>query len=213
MTRTFLSARRIARTTKKDLGDVAITESDIAHEADAGRGLLIAGCREEELLSHVCNTIRHSPRLRSLVVPLSHMVVEEIAQMLETPHGPHVWRTAQEKQEGIGNLWAPIWITIPENLADLSNCDESGSLRPSVIHVVDLALCVAIPGLSLCGRACYRAFAVGRYKAACQAHNVVPYVVLWTPEECPYIPYRYLCQAVGLEAWLYADGRSLSGTS
>jgi hypothetical protein len=196
--------------TENDLGDVFVTEMSAAEEACQGRGLLITNCREERLIPHLCHAIRNSLPLRSIVVPLSHIVVEEIATTLETQHKLSVWRTAHDTEGGIGLVAAAIWVTVPENLAVLDRHARSKIGPPDIIHVVNLALpAVAIHRFSICGPSRYRLSDIGRHKAACQANGATPYVIVWTPEGCQELPYRYLCQAIGVDAWLYADGRTL----
>lgn len=211
MARTILVAKRITRNAReKDLGELFITDTIAVEESRKNRGLLIANCREGQLMARLCQALRNSLPLRSVVVPLSHIVVEDIAATLEIQYGLSIWRTAHDTERGIGALASPIWVTIPENLTILARHVRSKVHCPDIIHVVNLALPgVAIHRLSICGQSRYRALDVGHHKAACQANGLMPYVIVWTPEECRGVPQRYLCQALGVDAWLYVDGSTL----
>jgi len=209
MTQPILVVERITRVGNRPLGDFVATDDVVAKEAGIGRGLLIGDCLEDRLTGHVCYAVRNALPSKSVIVPFSYALSEEIAETLQMGHDLAVWQATRNSRKGKGNATASIQIAIPEKLFLVDKRVRDEAYRPSFIHVVDPPALLDRRNISITGALRYRASNVARHKAICEANGAIPYVLLWTTEGCGAFPQAHLCKVMGVDAWLYASGQTL----
>jgi hypothetical protein len=209
VSKAILVVERITRIGNKSLGELFLTDDVVASEAAMGRGLLIGACREERFISHICYALRNALPSKSVVVAFSYALSEEIAEKLRLEHNLIVWQAIRNRRRGKGNDMAPIQIGVPEKLYILDRRVRNEDYDPSFIHVVDPDASLVRANFSYDGVVTYRPSNVARHKAICEANGSTPYVLFWTKESCGSLMASHLCQVAGLDAWLYANGRTL----
>lgn len=209
MTQPILVVERITRIGNKLLGDFLVTDDVVAKEAGLGRGLLIGDCLKDRLTSHVCYAVRNALPSKSVVVPFSYALSEEIGETLQMQHKLAVWQVIRNSRTGKGNASASIQIAIPEKLFLIDKRVQDEAYRPSFIHVVDPPALLDRRKVSITGDLRCRGTNVARHKAVCGANGVIPYVILWTTKGCGCFMSSHLCKVMGVDVWLYANGRTL----
>jgi len=209
----ILAATRIARIGHKVLGDVILTSAMAAEEAEMSRGLFIGNCRDRRLISHLCRAVHNALPRKSVIVSLSYAEAEEIANTFSVKPHIEIWESTRKGRTGRGNPFASVQITVLEKLFLVDRRVRGGEFRPSFIHLVGMSSRSFCPHLHVTRDLIRRLQNLARHKAVCHANGINPYVVLWTPESCAALLPTRLCSAMGVEAWLYADGHSLRTAS
>lgn len=207
--RPLLAVRRITRSGSRTLENMIITTTTAQADAHAGRGLLLGSCRANRLISHVCFVVQNALPLRSVVVVCSSDIGEDIGNALEASHRVEVWHALFKGSKGEGPSRASVQVALPETLVQIDRKVRSRQYLPDFIHVIDLPGCANILSPSTARDFVRRGHTVARHKATCHARGACPYMVVWTTDTCDWVPRARLCNIMGVEGWLYADGRTL----
>ena len=104
---------------------------------------------------------------------------------------------------------ASIAIAAPEDLHVLDKAAQAGTLLPEFIHVVDPSGMLPSQSRGPRRRGASRQSTVAKYGATCTAAGSRPYVTLWTLCNPMSRSPSALGKAAGVEAWQYADGRTI----
>ena len=209
MSQTILAVQRITRIGSNALEPFVLTAEVALKEAGIGRGLLISDCIESRLTCHISYAVRNALPFHSVLIPFSYELSEEIADKLAINHRLDTWRSMRGKRRGRGCPSAPIQLAIPEKLFLIDRRVNEKICKPYFIHVID-PLGLLDRGTSLHnGGIQYRASSVGRHKAVCQANGLNPYLLFWTTKNSGCFIQSHLAGLMGVDAWFYADGRTL----
>jgi len=204
----LFSVQRTTRLGDKQLERVEVTIDRILDEAGMGRGLFIGRCSLRTLVARVATLVANSGSLPSVVAAWSYDACEEIGERLAR-EGVRFWQAERGRRSAPHPVEGPVMLAVPEKLYLVDACVTQGPFRPYVIHVLDRDELVIQRTSRGKARPTCRASNVGRFKAVCQAQGKIPYVVVWSTEGCACCLQSHLCKAMDVEAWLWADGRTL----
>ena len=204
----FFSVERVPRIGEESLGSLTVTQRFAEEEAGLGRGLLIGSCRPDSLIRHVACAIWNSQPCSTVVVTNSYADAEAICdQLLE--RRVQCWQAVRNRRAGKGKTGASVQIAVPEKLYLLDRKVREAIIAPIILHVVDPPGLMSSVSLIQAGAVLYRGDNIARFKATCEPREIIPYVIVWTRQICPsFLPSR-LSRFMGVDAWHYADGRTL----
>lgn len=211
MVQTILSVERTTRNGDRELGPLLVTTDHAIEEAGMGRALYVGMCPKNWLVTHLVHAIRNAQPSACIVIPHSYALGDEVREQL-TKWGILCWSARRGNAKGNGDPGSSVHICIPEKLYMLQTQLESG-LHPLIFHVVDPHGLMESPSLKYRGEFQARAQNVSQLKAFCEALGISPYVIVWTHQACDSRFQSDLCKLMGVDAWIYADGRTLRTAS
>jgi len=209
MARPILVVKRVTRMANTEVELFELTNEIASKEAGIGRGLMIGNCVKNRLSSHISFAVSNCLPAQSVVVPFSYDLSNEIADRVSEDRGVDIWMATRDSRKGEGHLGATVQIAIPEKLFLIEKGIRKGLWKTEFIHVVDP------PGLLDTTRdqsrdeVWSRGTNIARHKAVCEANGTSPYVIYWTCENCGSFTRLHFCGLMGVDAWLYADGKTL----
>ena len=205
----ILSVQRVTRIADRPLEQLFLTDDVVAREASIGRGLLIGNCYKDRLINHICHALCNALPLKSVVVTCTYELSDEIAGTLKSEYGVSSWQAIRHKRQGNGSPSESIQITVPEKLNIVDKHIRNEEYHPNFIHVVDPTGSLDRVTPSLVGNFRHRTNNITRLKAVCEVKNSIPYILLWTTENCGSFILTNMCKVMGLHAWYFANGQTL----
>jgi hypothetical protein len=197
---------------RRNLGLLRVTDEHSRSEAQIHRGLFLSGCRPESMLRHVVYAAANALPAESVIAASSYDFVEEIGELIGEMGSP-VWRGARLPETDEGSESAAVHVAVPEQLPLISSRIRSRSFVPRYLHIVDPRGSLSIAPIGGPNRGIPRANAIGVQRAEWAVSEIRPYVILWTCHSSRGMNTRCWARSAGIDAWRYADGRTLRTAS
>ena len=209
MAQPILVVKRVTRIADKEVELFELTNETASKEAGIGRGLMIGNCVKNRLSSHVSFAVSNCLPAQSVVVPFSYDLSSEIADRISEDRGVDIWMATRNSRKGEGPLGATVQIAIPEKLFLIEKRIREGLWKAEFIHVVDPSGRLDATRVQSRNEVRSRGTNIARHKAVCEANGRSPYVIYWTCGNCGSFTHLHLCGLMGVDAWLYADGKTV----
>jgi hypothetical protein len=201
----LFSVQRTTRLGDRRLGILDVTLDLILEEAGIGRALFIGKRTDETLISRVAQLICDFRSIPTVVAAWSYEACEDVADELKSQK-VGFWSASRNAKSAPPHQTRSIMVMVPEKLRLIEKYILSGVFKPDIIHVLDYHKLLIRKPLWGNGGSRTRMSYIGRFKALCQAHGKIPYVIVWSTEGCKCCPSEHLHNALGVEALLWGDG-------
>src|SRR5665213_717352 len=197
-------AERTTRDMSRRLGTLTIDDQASREMTDLGQALMIGKCETDRTVRKIAGAIRNLRPAQSVVVchsyELADRIVEECIDLTLKP----LFLWGSEPLPRALSTFAAV-VTVPENLQRIGHAVIEKKFSPKMLFLLD-PNGITFRGFHVGGERHRRAGNIVRFRSICLAEGLKCLTVVCVGCSPAAFGLESLCETIGVESLIYADG-------